>query len=356
MPFPSANLDRFLRIVHLRLRVLRFLEYVGFGMGISAAFAIGLVALLTWRGAPLLIPSICSLALGMIGGSAWGFARRPTALDAASEADRQLGLADLLGSALLVRDCAAMDPWAASVIATADARCAVLSPSRVLLHRLGLRAWGGIGLATALVLTIALLAGNPSDIRAENVASQSARSTAPNTPARPGHPLLDLTVAGSSGPTTPRQDVQDEISNRTGETSSPQPEDAGAKNPAVRESDADSHASIATPNGHGGGAARTDAPHRATDVPPVRSVAGQRSNPSGLAAAGVGNPETEVPRPGPDGISGVNAALAPAITHVAPWQSGQWQADVSRAHHAIESGQIPPAYRDLVRDYFDRNQ
>ncbi len=205
-----------------------------------------------------------------------------------------------------------------------------------------------------MVLTIALLAGNPTDSRAENVASQLARTTNSNTPARPEHPLLDLTNPGSSGPMIPRQDVQDEVSNRSGEDSVSASDEANAKNSETRENNADSHgASAQSPNGSGGGAGRTNAVHPQTPTPSVHA-AGEASNAGGRATAGVGNPDSDQPSSSDKIASSVNASSTAAAKRVAPWEGDHWEADVRRAHQAIDSGQIPPAYQDLVRDYFDR--
>src|SRR5207247_1177225 len=102
-----------------------------------------------------------TIVLGAIIGLTWGLARRPRLIDAAMTADRQLQLADLLATALAVGS--DVDPWARAVVAVADQRCRSLSPDAVVLRRFGGRAWGGIGLATALVLTIGALSSAPAD-------------------------------------------------------------------------------------------------------------------------------------------------------------------------------------------------
>ena len=68
-----------------------------------------------------------------------------------------------------------------------------LGPSAVVLNPLGARAWGGIGLATALLLTLALLAGSPADTRAAgrmHPAGPRAMIPQSNNCAQPEHPLL----------------------------------------------------------------------------------------------------------------------------------------------------------------------
>jgi hypothetical protein len=63
------------------------------------------------------------------------------------------------------------------VLAIADDRCRRHAPSQVLLNRLGRRAWGGIGLAAALVLTLSAMTGNPREVRAVAARGESG---APN--------------------------------------------------------------------------------------------------------------------------------------------------------------------------------
>jgi hypothetical protein len=67
------------------------------------------------------------------------------------------------------------------VIATADARCRTLAANDVILNRFGGRAWGGIGLAAALVLTLGLMSANPrpSVARATGPSNDSALPSAP---------------------------------------------------------------------------------------------------------------------------------------------------------------------------------
>ncbi len=358
MPASSPHLDQFLRRLHRRLRALRWAEHAGLGLLIGAGFALAPVGLLTWRGAPSAVPSAACLALGLIGGVACGIARRPTALDAAMEADCQLRLADLLGSALLVRRTADNDPWSASVLAAAEAQCAGLSPSLVLLHRLGLRAWGGIGLAASLVLTVALLGGNPDDLRAARSADSAAVGSAADNPAVPPHPLLDLQTSGA-GPLAPRQDVQDELSNRTGDATLSPASRPVTDSQNIAEADPSHGAAQATPDGHGGGAGRTDTPHHhATEAPSVES-----SNPavkpigSGRTASGTGAPsEIANGSHGGEASTAVAGSASSSKSHVAPWSSNRWNDDVRRAHEAVDSGRVPPAYQDLVRDYFDRDR
>src|SRR5207248_4283620 len=94
--------------------------------------------------------------------------RRPSIIDAAVEADRQLDLADLLATAWQLEKTQNCESFETAVLLLANERAANLQPRSVVLHRLGLRAWSGIGLAGALVLTVAIFSANPIDSEASS--------------------------------------------------------------------------------------------------------------------------------------------------------------------------------------------
>src|SRR4051812_43296543 len=100
-PFP--RLASFLIAVHRRLVVLRAAERAGICLAIGCALTLPLVAVLVWRGQSAGPLAVGALTLAAVVGLTWGFARRPSVIDAAAEADRQLGLADLLATACYVR-------------------------------------------------------------------------------------------------------------------------------------------------------------------------------------------------------------------------------------------------------------
>src|SRR5437868_2715961 len=97
---PTGQLERFVRRVHRRLTIIRLLERVGVCLVVGCAADLLLAPILMWRGESALPMILFTFAAGAAAGIAWGWARRPKMLDAASEADRQLDLADLLGTAL----------------------------------------------------------------------------------------------------------------------------------------------------------------------------------------------------------------------------------------------------------------
>src|SRR5688500_16789163 len=110
MPPATDSLRRFLRAVHRRYVLLRVVERVGLGVLAGCGVALVLIAVLVWRGRTAWAPPLWCLAVGAAAGLAWGIWSRPARLTAAAEADRQLGLDELLGTALTLRG--AGDPWA----------------------------------------------------------------------------------------------------------------------------------------------------------------------------------------------------------------------------------------------------
>src|SRR2546423_699532 len=156
MAASAPHFENFLRALHRRLVVVRALERTGLGALAGCVAAEGLIPLLLWRGESAVTPALFLLGLGAAVGLLWGVTHRPTALAAAMEADRQLGLSDLLGTAAACAG-AVQDPWCRTVLAVADDRCRRHAPSQVLLNRFGGRALGGIGLAAALALNLSTL-------------------------------------------------------------------------------------------------------------------------------------------------------------------------------------------------------
>src|SRR5256885_10798940 len=124
----AAHLETFLRAVHRRLVLVRALERAGFGALAGCAAGALLIPPLLWRAQPALAPVGALLALGTAAGLLWGVVRRPSALVAAMEADRQLGLQDLLSTAASVGP-GRENPWELTVVALADQQCIRHSPA-----------------------------------------------------------------------------------------------------------------------------------------------------------------------------------------------------------------------------------
>ena len=134
----NTALDSFLRRLHRRWIVWRLLEHAGMGLIAGCALALMLGSILFYRGESVIALTGIALSLGAVIGLAIGAIRRPSLHDAAVEADRQLKLADLLGTALAVRrgrtsrTDSVDDEWSLTLLALAEARCAQVSPSATL--------------------------------------------------------------------------------------------------------------------------------------------------------------------------------------------------------------------------------
>src|SRR5258706_3573545 len=115
--------ERFLRAVHLRMVLLRGLERIGICLLGGCAVALILMPILIWRGQGTGEFVAATLGAAALAGLGWAVAVRPTKLAAAMEADRQLRLSDLLGTALALRRESAVDEIGLTVLAMAEARC-----------------------------------------------------------------------------------------------------------------------------------------------------------------------------------------------------------------------------------------
>ncbi len=178
MPQDHYHFDFYLQRVHRRWMLWRTIEWIGLSIAIGCAVAFLLSLILLVRGESALPLVTGCIAISAITGAMIGWLRRPTVLSTASEIDRQFGLADLLATALAIRQSKTIVAdsqdanWSDTVLAIADARSIELANQSLLLRRYGSRAWGGIGLATATVLTLGILSGNPIVTHAGNSVSQ----------------------------------------------------------------------------------------------------------------------------------------------------------------------------------------
>jgi hypothetical protein len=295
--------------------------------------------------------------VGTVTGLLHGAARRPSRLAAAIEADRQLGLRDLLGTAATVGADPA-DAWARTVLAVADQRCRRHTPSQVVLRRYGSRAWGGLGLAASLVLTLAAMLSDPGAERAAasrvpgtSVAAGRSSMAATNPPAR----LAPHTAPGAHS--APSHDSR--TLDPAAEDASPDP-DRGHVSPPERAGGPGRRSSGNGPDGRGSGvstsgkrgAALSETPSR----PPSRPSAPTPGHaPANAAPAGGGGLAASDSGSGNDRDAGAGTSVTSGSpTRAAPWESSTWPARAAAAREAAENGRVPDAYRDLVRDYFDR--
>lgn len=355
MPALASPLDRFLRAVHRRHVFLRGMERTATGFLAGCAAALLVTPLLIWRDQSPVPPALAAILLGTLIGLLWGIVRRPTLLAAAAEADRQLRLADLLLTSLAART--SSDPWALAVIAMADARCRDLRPRQVVLNRFGTRAWSGVGLCGAM-MSVLLLAGSPGEARAAGGGLNSGKAKLPQRDARRERPLLP------AAPLATRRSIpagRDNDAERPAPGAAPVPEN-GDSTTAGKAASPDGNVAPSAPAGGEAGGANAGAGETriARPIPPPDqpgAVAGEdapQPRPAGGTPSGGAGNATRPSENGAPGATGSTASVAGDGVTVPPWQGDGRAADARRAKDAVDSGQVPPAYRDIVRDYFDR--
>ena len=361
MPPTLPNLQQFVAAVRRRLIVVGAVEHAGLGALGGSVIGGGLILLLLWRDQPAFPPTVGAIAVGSLVGLLWSLTHRPTALAAAAEADRQLGLSDLLATAVTVAarpresdNAVAAEPWLRTVLAAADAACRGHSPADVILRRLDARAWAAIALSVALALTLAALTTSSpravahSGHRAERSQHSPIPRVAPSRAER----------AFSALDNSQKPPLSDGPSHQTGKTE--RPLDAGSRAIDAPESPADATApSRPTPGpgetGSGDGSARAPAPPPEPPAPPrgTATTSDETRAPGAPLPGGSGRASTTAPRSDASASSGTSAS-ASTTPPPPPWRSDTWAADARRAADAVEAGQIPPSHRDLVRQYFDR--
>ncbi|MEZ0267806.1 MAG: hypothetical protein ACAI43_24025, partial [Phycisphaerae bacterium] len=184
---PAPQLERFISAVRRRMMLLRVLERVGVCALLGSLICLMIMGLRLWSGQAIGWAPAIVMGASVLTGAAWGLWKRPGQLRAATEADRQLKLNDLLASAIATSHgtsvhagaertnfarSGAPNPspeisFAAIVLSLADAAVANARLSSLRLHRLGARSWGGIGLSVALVGVLALLGSDPPKSQAD---------------------------------------------------------------------------------------------------------------------------------------------------------------------------------------------
>jgi len=283
----------------------------------------------------LVTTGVAALA-GMIA----GIIRRPDLMSAAVEADRQFDLADLLSTALTTRQRSADDPWAALVVATAGARCRTLVPNAVIVNRLGGRAWGGIGLATALVLTLGLMSTDPGQSVAVARVRDEHRVADDSAPSR----VKSASPRGTGEAQRRSRSANNDINERAERDGSADLASSGATDQASR-------ATSTKSDGGGAGLATSARESPSAEMPLASSGAASRDDREGEAAAG--GATSAASDPGGEGSAG--STVMPSPSTAAPaWRSAEWRAAREQALSAVRDGKVRDEHRDLVREYFDR--
>ena len=200
---------------------------------------------------------------------------------------------------------------------------------------------------------MAFLGENPTSVRAQNDVSRSA--VASNVAAPAQHPLLDLNAEEADRHVAARPDVEDEQARGTGENATPPPNHAAAEPGTKKDEDRPHGSSAAAASEHGGGSGRTD-PAPSSDLHQRVETTDSHETPNAQIRSGGAGEETKLPTSAGDDASGQSAHAPARPNQIAPWQASNWPQTVERARQAVDSGQVPTAYRDLVKDYFNRER
>ena len=197
------------------------------------------------------------------------------------------------------------------------------------------RAWGGIGLGAATVLTLGVLSTNPLILQARSVTSTS----------EDGHSILMQNpplVSRSSGSVVDPQHLADPESAQRSRMGS---ENGGAARDRANAPGGD-HESVGSDQSGSGAAKTNDTSNVSQDLSGTAKTTSQKT---GQTATGGGNQSTDAARG--NASSGI-AADESTHPHSPPWTTQDWPRAQQHATEQLQSGSVPDAYRDLVRDYF----
>ena len=205
-------------------------------------------------------------------------------------------------------------------------------PSDLVLNRLGARVWGGIGLSSALVVTLSLMTATPRQMVAE--ARDSVVPAQFDSAVQPGQ--RDAERASVTAHREASRAAIDESEN--------QEDDAMEGSGLSRRSSGSALGAT--------GAGKAQTPEHASASVQIRTSSADQPATGRQPAGGTGRgtvPDSPRDSSSPGGLgSGSGGAAA------APWESPNWTTHQRDAMESIRSGQIPDRYRDLVRAYFDR--
>jgi hypothetical protein len=340
----QSGLDQMLRSVRRRWIGWRCLERAGLCALASCAVAGLLAGVLIYRGEAAMGLIAIILAAGFLCGALLAWGGRPTLLETAVEIDRQLRLHDLLATAVsleqsrLAQHDQLDEQWHRTVLAHASQRITNIRANELVLHRLGARAWGGIGLSTGLVLTIGLISANPLVSQARHPEA-AARPTLQPLPSAGDEPASQSPAAATSPPDAQHAETRDlasqKLAQRTDETGAHEEGDG-------RDATSGGEAT-------GLGAARTTFTPARTTLPIAPAGARPDAAGAGTPAGGAGvavEPSTSAEHSGTGITTSRDGESAPPAA-----------VDGSRASspHDIDLSAAPEGYRDLIRDYFTRD-
>lgn len=312
-----------LLVAHLRRLRLRAIlarlgdaAVIGGGAG-AAAVLINLLAGSPFSPVPLLV--IVAVLITLL-----PLVRPPTLVETAMRVDDENRLNDLLSSALLTSD--RDDDWCRILRMQAEATLDSLVTPR--LNRFGLRVHAACWMIAAAVL-VAAMVGRSMGSRDARLLASVAESA--NSGAR-----SDLTRLNRAGGIRARE-AESEMNLPGADHATP--------------SGSGDHRAAAGEAADGRGAGRANSIDMSPTLPRdlVQSDASGsngtvRGGASGRATDGSGDRSTR------HGVVRDDSASR----RVAPWMTDAWPERRAAALSAVDAGRVPDAYRDLVRDYFDR--
>jgi hypothetical protein len=334
---------RFISAVRRRILLVQIAESIAISIAVASAIGLAVLPILWWRGQSAVPLAIAMLATGCFFGLIWGISRRPSLLEAAIEADTQLNLHDLLGTVMQIDKNPSTLAWQTTIAAFADNRCRTLHPSAIIVSRMGLRGWAGVGILGALLLTFALLTARPATVTAES--SVLGYAPVESSPPMDTIPRADDSSTSLSRPPGPGGPD----SNSSRDFPENHIDNSMAESIPANNSSAPSSTGAGSSPGSGTATAKTPAPPPESPTVPN---AGQPPQHSAAIADGAGMSNS------PINVAGENnskmASPGPA-KRVAPWTSATWTTDSAAATTAISAGQVPEEDTDIVRDYFRRD-
>jgi hypothetical protein len=330
----SGHLQPYLARLRRRLVACRLAEGAGLGLAAGAVIYLLPAAWMLAQGQASGTALLLILPMSALAGALLALGRVPDKLGVALAADRQLGLEELLSTALATSGALAADPaFAAAVRSQAERAARLASAQRVHVQRLGGRAWGGIVVAVMLAGGVGLLSAHPLEplpaLGAGVAAAADGRGGG-----SPGSLAVVTGVRGTLGPGA------DPVSHQEQELEPARGAAAGGTGAAAAGTGA-------------GGTGSAQTPARGLGEGPITGGTAARGGEGGAAGMGVGL----AGGPGASGAAAGGTAGAGGLVnpmHAPAWNSSQWAQYQRQAQAGIATGRVPAEYADLVRRYYER--
>ncbi len=365
----SNSAQRFVQSVHRRMIAVRLVERGVVATALGAGAACIFEAMAARHGRASVEGAVALVAFSLMGAIAISLRRMPTFQAAAREADRQLKLDDLLATALRPGENDA-DEFFGAVVAMANARCAAISRRGVRLRRLGWRMWttaGGCILACAVVTGygsqqrpaaavgvsestddwprivdgVAQFDMPAPDVAAGHRDEASEEGASHFNTSRNGRPAAE---ADDGAPDTTFSDTAADLPGAADSAKAP-----GAPGNASGGGDPNSHSG----NGTGGSSAKNVELAKIQQESATPDVPGKGGDENAKSGGGGGR---EAIGDGARTAAGDATSKGAGRSAAAPpWQAADWSRQRAAAGLAVEIGDVPGEYRDIVRAYFDRD-